>query len=161
LIEGSVALDATAVQGDFTHLSHPSFPTETKNLDEEVLELLAVVLAKEADRAEVRVLIRGKVAKSDVAFEETVEFPRAADTDTVADDEDFQHHHGIEGFESALVVEMIDNVGNVAFEAILFDPVRDVLRQEVLLVLVILYEVGCHGNPYAVQEFRLDKICVI
>ena len=40
LVEGSVALDATAVQGDFTHFSHPSFPTEAKNLDEEVFERL-------------------------------------------------------------------------------------------------------------------------
>jgi hypothetical protein len=52
LIKCSVALDATAVQGDFAHLSHSSFPTETKNLDKKVLELLAVVLAKEADRTE-------------------------------------------------------------------------------------------------------------
>src|SRR5699024_11104007 len=150
-VESSVALDATAVQGDFTHLSHPSFPTEAENLDEEVLELLAVVLAKETDRTEVRVLIRGKVAKSDVTFEETVEFSGTADTDTVAEDEDFQHHHGMEGrpatavrpifwverIEPVLVVEMIDNVGDVAFETVLFDPLRDVLRQEVLLILVV------------------------
>ncbi|EMA52247.1 hypothetical protein C450_11776 [Halococcus salifodinae DSM 8989] len=87
LVKGSVALDATAVQGDFAHLGHASFPTEAKNLDEEVLELSAVVLAEEADRAEVRVLIRGKVAKSDVPFEEPVEFAGAADTDTVAEDD--------------------------------------------------------------------------
>src|SRR5699024_219803 len=74
LVECGVALDAPAVQGDFTHLSHASFPTEAKNLNEEVFELLAMVLAEEADRAEVRVLIRGEVAKSDVTFEETVEF---------------------------------------------------------------------------------------
>src|SRR5699024_4009309 len=142
LIECGVALDATAVQGDFTHLGHASFPAEAKNLDEEMLELLAVVLAEEADRAEVRVLIRGKVAKSDVAFEEPVEFAGTADTDAVAEDEDFQHHDGMEGrpatavrplvwverIEPALVVKMIDEVGDVAFEAILFDPGRDVLR---------------------------------
>jgi len=175
LVEGSVALDATAVQGDFAHLSHSSFSAQAKNLDEEVLKLLSVVLAKEADRAEVRLLICGKVAKSDVTFKQAVEFPRAADTDTVAEDEDFQHHHGmegrppaavlpivrIEGFESALVVEMIDNVRNVAFEAILFDPLRDVLRQEVLLILIVLDEIRSHRNPYVVQEFQLDKICVI
>jgi hypothetical protein len=140
-----------------------------------VPELIAVVLTKEADRAEVRVLICGKIAKSDVTFKETVKFAGAPDADTVAKDEDFEHHYGmegrpsaavlpivwIEGFESTLVVEMIDNVGNVAFEAIFFDPLRDVLRQEVLLILVVVNEVGCHGNPYAVQEFRLDKICVI
>ena len=151
LVKSSVALDATAVQGDFAHLSHPSFPTEAKNLDEEVLELLAMVLEEEADRAEVRVLIRSKVAKSDVTFEEAVEFSGAADTDTVAEDEDFEHHHGMEGrpatvvrpifwverIKTALVVKMIDNVGNVAFEAILFDPLCDVLRQEVLLILVV------------------------
>src|SRR5699024_9256412 len=51
----------------------------------------------------------------------------------------------IEGIEPTLVVEMIDNVGNVAFEAILFDPLRDVLRQEVLLILVVSNEVGRHG----------------
>jgi hypothetical protein len=51
----------------------------------------------------------------------------------------------IERFKSALVVEMIDNVGDVAFEAILFDPLRDVLRQEVLLILVVSDEVGRHG----------------
>ncbi|MEF8902924.1 MAG: hypothetical protein V5A29_03165 [Haloarculaceae archaeon] len=86
-----------------------------------MLELLAVVLAKEADRAEVRLLICGKIAKSDVTFKQAVEFPRAADTDTVPEDEDFQHHHGmegrppaavlpivwIEGIEAALVIKMI------------------------------------------------------
>jgi hypothetical protein len=158
LVEGSVALDATAVQGDFAHLSHPSFPTETKNLNEEVFELLTVVLAEEADRAEVGLLIRGKVAKRDVTFEETVEFAGAADADTVAEDEDFQHHHGMEGrppaavlpflwierIEPTLVVEMIDDVGDVPFEAILFDPLREVLRQEVLLILVVLDKVRCH-----------------
>jgi len=175
LIEGSVALDATAVQGDFPHFSHPSFSTQAKDLDEEVLEIFAVVLAKEADCAEVRLLIRGKVAKSDITFEETVEFPRTTDTNTVAEDEDFQHHHGmegrppaavlpivrIEGFKSAFVVEMIDNVRNVAFEAILFNPLCDVLRQEVLLVLIVLDKIRSHKNPYAVKGFQLDKICVI
>jgi hypothetical protein len=159
LVEGSVALDATPVQGDFAHLSHPSFPTEAKNLDEEVLELLAMILAKKADRPEVRVLIRGKVAKSDVTFEETVEFSGAPNADTVAEDENFEHHNGmegrpptavlpifwIEGFDPVLVVEMIDNVGNVAFETVLFDPLRDVLRQQVLLILVVSDEVECHG----------------
>src|SRR5699024_10899577 len=159
LVECGVALDAPAVQGDFTHLSHASFPTEAKNLNEEVFELLAMVLAEEADRAEVRVLIRGEVAKSDVTFEETVEFAGTTDPDTVPEDEDLEHHDGmegrpatavrpicrIEGIKPALVVEMIDNVGNVAFEAILFDPLRDVLRQEVLLILVVSDEVGRHG----------------
>lgn len=159
LVEGRVALDATAVQGDLAHLCHPSFPTEAKDLDEEVLELLAVVFAEEADRAEVRVLIRGEVAKGDVTFKEAVEFPGATDADAVAEDEDFEHHHGmegrpsaavlpwfwIEGIESALVVEMIDNVGNVAFETILFDPLRDILRQEVLLILVVSNEIERHG----------------
>nr|WP_263627935.1 hypothetical protein [Saliphagus infecundisoli] len=158
LVESRVALDATAVQGDFAHLSHPSFSAEAKNLDEEVLELLAVVLAEEADRAEVRVLIRGEVAKGDVTFEEAVEFPGAPDADAVAEDEDFEHHHGmggrpraavlpiirIEWVEPALVVEMIDNVRNVAFEAILFDPLRDVLWQKVLLILIVSDEVERH-----------------
>jgi len=175
LVEGSVALDATAVQGDFTHFSHPSFPTEAKNLNEEVPELLAVVLAKEADRAEVRMLIRRKVAKGDVAFEESVEFAGTTDTDTVAVDEDLEHHDGMEGrpatavrpifwierIEAALVVEMINDIGDVGFEAILFDPIRDVLRQEVLLILIVSNKVRCHRNPYAIQEFQLDKICVI
>nr|WP_232833844.1 hypothetical protein [Saliphagus sp. LR7] len=106
-----------------------------------MLELLAVVLPKEADRTEVGLLIRSEVAKGDIAFEEAVEFPGATDADAVAEDENFEHHHGMEGrppaavlpivriewVEPALVVEMIDNVGNVAFEAILFDPLRDVL----------------------------------
>ncbi|UOO96782.1 hypothetical protein MUK72_14640 (plasmid) [Halococcus dombrowskii] len=151
-------MDAPAVQGDFTHLNHASFPTEAKNLNEEVLELLAVVLAEETDRAEVRMLIRSKVAKSDVTFEETVEFAGTTDPDTVAEDENLEHHDGmegrpatavrpifwIEGIEPALVVEMIDNVGNVAFEAIVFDPLRDVLRQEVLLILVVSDKVRRH-----------------
>jgi hypothetical protein len=151
LVEGSVALDATAVQGDFAHLGHASFPTQTKNFNEEVLELLAVVFAEETDGAEVRMLIRSEIAEGHVTFEESVEFPGAPDADRVAEDENFEHHDGMEGrpatavrpifwierFKSALVVEMIDNVGDVAFEAILFDPLRDVLRQEVLLLLVV------------------------
>nr|WP_255291535.1 hypothetical protein [Natrinema sp. CBA1119] len=48
--------------------------TETKDFDEKVLELLAVVLAEEADCTEVRVLIRGKVTESDVTFKETDDF---------------------------------------------------------------------------------------
>ncbi|MGN8213120.1 hypothetical protein [Halococcus salifodinae] len=51
----------------------------------------------------------------------------------------------IEWFEPILVVEMIDNVGDVAFEAIFFDPLCDVLRQEVLLLLIVSDEVGGHG----------------
>jgi len=159
LVEGSVALDATAVQGDFAHLGHASFPTQTKNFNEEVLELLAVVFAEETDGAEVRMLIRSEIAEGHVTFEESVEFPGAPDADRVAEDENFEHHDGMEGrpatavrpifwierFKSALVVEMIDNVGDVAFEAILFDPLRDVLRQEVLLILVVSDEVGRHG----------------
>jgi hypothetical protein len=159
LVESSVALDATAVQGDFAHLGHPCFPTETKNLNEEMLELLAVVLAEETDRAEVGLLIRGKIAKRDVTFEKPIEFAGAADTDTVAEDENFQHHHGmegrppaavlpvlrIEGIKPALVVEMIDDIRDVAFGAVLFDPLRDVLRQEMLLILVVLDEVERHG----------------
>nr|WP_232833786.1 hypothetical protein [Saliphagus sp. LR7] len=159
LVEGRVALDATAVQGDFTHLSHASFSAKAKDLDEEVLELLAVVLAEEGDRAEVRMLIRGEVAKGDVTFKEAVEFPGAPDADAVAEDEDFEHHHGMEGrppaavlpivriewVEPTLVVEMIDNVGNVAFEAILLDPLRDVLWQEVLLILIVSDKIERHG----------------
>ncbi|PGF14485.1 hypothetical protein CP556_20425 [Natrinema sp. CBA1119] len=51
----------------------------------------------------------------------------------------------IEGVEPALVVEIIDDAGNVAFEAIFFNPLRDVLRQEVLLILVVSDDVGRHG----------------
>jgi hypothetical protein len=50
----------------------------------------------------------------------------------------------IERIEPTLVVKMIDNVGNVAFETLLFDPLRDVLRQEMLLLLVVLNEVRRH-----------------
>ncbi|GAB7092843.1 hypothetical protein JCM18237_31140 [Halorubrum luteum] len=159
LVEGRVALDAATVQGDFAHLSNASFSAKAKDLNEEVLELLAVVLAEEADRAEVRVLIRGKVAKGDVTFKQAVEFPGAADADAVAENEDFEHHHGMEGrppaavlpivriewVKPALVVEMIDNVGNVAFETILFDPLRDVLWQEVLLILIVSDKIERHG----------------
>jgi len=97
LVEASVAIDATAVQDDFTHLSHPNFSTQAKNLHEGVLELPAVVFSEEIDRAEVRALIRGEIAKGDVPFEKPVEFLGAPDTDAVALDKDLEHHHGTEG----------------------------------------------------------------
>jgi hypothetical protein len=59
----------------------------------------------------------------------------------------------IEGVKAALVIEMIDEVGDVGFEAVPFDPVRNILRQKVLLILVVSGKVGRHGNPYAVQDF--------
>ncbi|WP_273837363.1 hypothetical protein [Halococcus sp. PRR34] len=124
-----------------------------------MLELLAMVFAKEADRAEVRVLIRGEIAESDVTFEVAVEFAGASDADTVAKDEDFEHHDGMEGrpatavrlliwierVEAAFVIEMIDDVGDVGFEAVVFDPIRDVLREEVLLILIVSNKVRRHG----------------
>jgi len=123
-----------------------------------VFELLAVVLAEETDRAEVGLLICSKIAKRDVTFEETVEFPGAADADTVAEDEDFEHHYGMEGrppaavlswvriewIKPTLVVKIINNIRNVAFEAIFFDPLCDVLRQEVLLILVVSDKIKRH-----------------
>ncbi len=39
---------------------------------------------------------------------------------------------------------MINNIRNVAFEAIFFDPLCDVLRQEVLLILVVSDKIKRH-----------------
>jgi len=68
LIEGSIALHPPSVESDFTHLSHTALATHLEDLDEEVLEVLAVIHAKGADRAEIRLLIRGKIPEGDVAF---------------------------------------------------------------------------------------------
>jgi len=42
-----------------------------------------------------------------------------------------------ERFESALLVEIVENVRDELFEAVLLDPVVDRFRQEVLLVLIV------------------------
>ncbi len=109
-----------------------------------------MILAEEADRAEVGLLIRGKVAKGDITFEEAVEFSGVTDADTVPEDEELELHHEMEGrppvtvlpwvriewIKPTLVVKVINNIRNVTFEVILFDSLCDVLRQEVLLILI-------------------------
>jgi hypothetical protein len=44
-----------------------------------------------------------------------------------------------------LLVEVVDGVGNESFEAVLFDPLGDVLRKQVLLVLAVSDKVRYHG----------------
>jgi hypothetical protein len=75
----------------------------------------------------------------------------AADTNVVTEDENFQHIHGIEGrplaavlaflrvegIKPLLIVMMVNDVGDVAFGAILFDPTPKVLGEEVLLILIV------------------------
>jgi len=51
---------------------------------------------------------------------------------------------GTEWIKPNLIVEMINDVGDVPFEAVLFDPLREVLRQEMLLILIVLDEIRCH-----------------
>lgn len=52
---------------------------------------------------------------------------------------------GVERFQPTFFVEIIDSVRDEPFETFLFDPLREILRQEVLLVLIVSDEVGCHG----------------
>ncbi|MEF8863901.1 MAG: hypothetical protein V5A29_19470, partial [Haloarculaceae archaeon] len=46
----------------------------------------------------------------------------------------------IKRIEPTLIVEIIDRVRDEPFKAVLFDPVRDRFRKEVLLVLVVWEE---------------------
>jgi hypothetical protein len=100
----------------------------------------------------------GRVAEGDISFKQTIEFAGASDADRIAEDEDFQHQDGmegrppaavlpefgIEGFESAFGVKIIDRVGDEPFQAIFLNPVGDVLREEVLLILVIFNKIMAH-----------------
>jgi hypothetical protein len=51
----------------------------------------------------------------------------------------------IKRVEPTLIVEIIDRVRDEPFEAVLFDPVRDRYRKEVLLVLVVSEKIIRHG----------------
>jgi len=50
----------------------------------------------------------------------------------------------VERFEPVLVVEVVDGVRDEAFETVLFDPLGEIFREEVLLVLIVVNEVGGH-----------------
>jgi hypothetical protein len=50
----------------------------------------------------------------------------------------------IEGFEPAFGVEVVNSVRDESFQAVFLDPVRDVLREEVLLVLIIFNKIMAH-----------------
>jgi hypothetical protein len=158
-VESGVALDASAVQGDFSEVSKPGFSAETQDLFEEMFELLAMVFAKVADRPEVWVLIGGKVPEGDITFEQPIEFAGASDADRIAEDEDFQHQDRVEGRPAAAVlpgfwvegfqlpfgVKVIDGIRNESLQTVFLDPVRDVLREEMLLVLVVFNKIMRHG----------------
>jgi len=153
-----VALDASAVQGNFSKISKAGFSTETQDSFEEVFEVLTMVFAEVANRAEVWLLIGSKVAESDVSFEQTVEFAGTTNADSVAEDEDFQHQDGVEGrpraavlprfwiewVETAFGVEVIDGVRDESFEAVFFDPIGEILWEKVLLVLIIFNKIMAH-----------------
>jgi hypothetical protein len=47
----------------------------------------------------------------------------------------------VEWCEPALLVEVVDDIGDEPLKAVLFDPVIDRFRQEVLLVLIVSDEV--------------------
>jgi hypothetical protein len=136
----------------------PSVVTELDDVDEQLDERVAAVLAKVADVPEVGLPVGGEEAKGDVALEQPVELPGAPDADGISEHEDFQEHDRVipgspskvvaflrvERFESALLVEIVENVRDKPFEAVLFDPVVDRFRQEVLLVLIVSDEVIRH-----------------
>lgn len=124
-----------------------------------MLKVLAVILAKVADGAEVWLLIRSEIPEGDVSFEKSVDFPGAADTLSVGEDEDFEQHDrmklrsapvfvsflGIERLQAVVLVKVVDGIRNETFETVGFDPLGEILRKEVLLVLIVSDEVGCHG----------------
>jgi hypothetical protein len=158
--ESGVALDAAAVQGDFSEVSKPGFSTEAENFLEEVFELLSMVFAKVANRAEVWLLIGGKIPKSDVAFKQSIQFTGASNADRIAEDEDFQHkdrvegrppaavlpRFWVEGIESAFGVKVIDGIGDESLQTVFLNPVGDVLREEMLLVLIVFNKIMRHGQ---------------
>ena len=67
------------------------------------------------------------------------------------EDEDFQHQDGVEGrppaavlprlwvdgIKSAFGVKIIDGIGDESLQTVFLNPVGDVLREEVLLVLIV------------------------
>ncbi len=130
----------------------------SSNFDEKMLKVLAMVLAKVADGAEIRLLVRGEKTEGDITFEQAVDFPGATNTLSVGEDQDFEQHYGMKlrsasvfvGFlwvkwlQPVLLVEVVDSVRNKLFETIVFDPLREVLRQQVLLILIVSDEVGRH-----------------
>jgi hypothetical protein len=59
-------------------LCHAGLATQPDNLDEKVLEVLAMLLAEGTDGAEIQ-LICGKVAEGDIAFQKLVDLPGTAD----------------------------------------------------------------------------------
>lgn len=101
-----------------------------------MLEVLAVILAKIAVSVEIRLLIIGKIAKGNVAFEESIDFPRALDALCVSKNQDFEKHHGlvlwpttffcgllgVEWLKAILFVKIIDGVGNESFGTVVFYP---------------------------------------
>jgi hypothetical protein len=128
------------------------------DLDEQVAEVLAMVLAKVSGGAEIRLLIGGKAAEGIVAFEQVVDPPGTANALRVGVDENFEQHHWmilrptaifvglrwIKRLEQVVIIEVVDGVRDEAFETVLFDPLGEVFREEMLLVLIVLDEVGSH-----------------
>jgi hypothetical protein len=92
-------------------------------------------------------------------LEEAVDVPGATNTLSVGKDEDFEQHDRmklrsapvlvgllrVERFEAILVVEVVDSFGDELFKTVLSDRLREVLRKEVLLVLIVSNEVARHG----------------
>ena len=158
LFERGIALDTSAIKRDFAHLCHPSLSTQTNNLDEKMLKVLAMGLAKIADGAEIRLLIGCKIAKSNITFQQTVDFPRTMKALCVGEGEDFEQHNRmklrsisvfvsflwVEWVQPILFIKVVNGVGDESFETVVFDPLREILRKEVLLILIVSDEIGCN-----------------
>lgn len=52
----------------------------------------------------------------------------------------------VERYQASLLVEVVDAVGDKAFETVTFDPLGEVFRKEVLLILIVSDEVGRRGG---------------
>lgn len=102
--ESGVALDAPAVRGDFSEVCKAGFPAESKDFLEEEFELVLVVFAKVADRAEVWLLVRSEISEVDVPFEKASKLAGASATNAVAEDENLESHHRIVGRPPAAVL---------------------------------------------------------
>jgi len=87
-----------------------------------------------------------------------ITFAGAADTNSIAEDEDFQHADGMEGrppavvismiwietFESVYGVSVVNGLRDESFQAVCVDPVGDVLREELLPISVIFNKSMVH-----------------
>jgi hypothetical protein len=172
-VQRRIVLYAAAVESDSAEIGQLHLPTSGEELPEERLKRRRVLFAEVADGAEVGLLVGGKEPKGDVAFQQSGELARASDAVTVPENEDLQEQSRLVGgvapaalvvwlverIEPALGVELVDEIRDEHFEAVVLDSVVERFRHEVLLVLIVWKEVVAHGRylPNGDPELLLTR----